>query len=124
MSVSVFLEHTFATRQKGRDPPLPPAPFNLNIAHAQITLKMGENLTNASKMTTESRRRPPDRKSTKTNKEIDEEKSFTGGRLPSEVHVNLVQTSTHYLHSHFSISYSQPLRLLLLSWLFFLKLSY
>ena len=91
--MNAFFANTFAIRQKGRDPPLPPAPFNVNIAHAQITLKMKENLTNTNKMATESRRRPPDRKSTKTNKEIDEERPFAGGRLPSEVRVNLMPTA-------------------------------
>ena len=81
--MSVFVGKTFAIRRKGRDPPSPPpAPFDVNIAHMQMALKMRGNLANTSKMATGNRRRPPDRKSSKTNKEIDEERSFAGGRLP------------------------------------------
>ena len=69
--VSVFSEQTFAIRHKGRDPPSS-APFDVNIAHAQIALKMMENLANAGKRATESRRRPLDRKSSKTNEEMKE----------------------------------------------------
>ena len=50
----------------------PPAPFDVNIAHAPMALKMRENLANTNKRATESRRRPPDRKSSKTDEEMKE----------------------------------------------------
>ena len=57
----------FSFRRKGRDNPLPPsAPFDVKIARVQIALKVREKLANAHKRATETRRRPPDRKGSKT----------------------------------------------------------